>query len=434
MYRATIIRSLLALPALASTLAPPARAAAQMPAQICYGSPDVSCNLVFQQCLSSGKLWSSPICLAAATCAGLEPFLEALCCSTGRCLDPAREPSLDYNLYASIVGPCAWAPGGCPVQPKDFVKFYYDTLLDMGSFNLPPVRTVVGWWYSIISWTATGSQIPYKNFNDWLHYSNPSVEPQQSPHIDGEHEGENAHAHLHGHPQEMPADGDNTHQALFASLQGNSSTSNTSDPTESTDMAAHMRRAASAASSSASAAPAKVYTYHIDCNTYADVCENWCFYVFCKQGGAQAAWTVNVARADAAARRKDSQCGKLKPNKCSNKGTGTGADGKWPAHKYGYDCDEQPKASNAQGGDGSATRCVPLTENRSEGTVWKNFINGQDASQRDYLADTTAVTVVLDNPPSGALCKSLRPPARTVCPRLASASDAGVMDDLVRQQ
>lgn len=26
------------------------------------------------------------------------------------------------------------------------------------------------WWTPILDWTATGTTIPYTNFDDWLHY------------------------------------------------------------------------------------------------------------------------------------------------------------------------------------------------------------------------------------------------------------------------
>ncbi|GJE98894.1 hypothetical protein PsYK624_151310 [Phanerochaete sordida] len=167
---------------------------------------------------------------------------------------------------------------------------------------------------------------------------------------------------------------------------------------------------------------------------YTEVCENWCYYVYCKQNGDQAAWTVKVARQGADTRRGGAQCKKVQPNKCSNKGTGDGKNGKWPKHKHGWDCDEQPKASNAQGGAGAATRCIDPTENRSEGLVWMKFINGKTADQPDYLDDTTPVNVVLDDSWNGGLCKSLHHPDVTVCPQAASPNDPGVENDLERQQ
>ncbi|GJE98890.1 hypothetical protein PsYK624_151270 [Phanerochaete sordida] len=488
MHRAAFVLSLVALPALVATQASSPSAVPQTPAQICYGSPEASCNLIFQQCVASAQLWSSPACVAAATCAGLEPFLEALCCSTGQCLDPSSEPSLDYNVYADIVGPCAWAPGGCPVQPKDYVKFYYDTLLDAGSFDLPPVKTVIAWWHAIISWTATGAQSPYKNLNDWLHYSSPPVEQQQtnsanalpaesdpalpsatpvgppstddappsmpiepssapsapasaqgqSQHLDVGHGGKDGHAHFHGHAQEDPSDGSDLMQALFASLQGNSSDSDPSsdsgpsvpsEPINPSGKAALARRSASA-SASAAAAPA-MPTYNLPCGTgkYPNVCENWCYYVFCKQGGTDAnspAWEVTVNRN--AGLRGASAC--KTPNKCSAKEKGTGGWTKNPTTDLS--CDEQPKNTNDEGGAGAATRCVPKGENSGEGRTWANFINDKNAK----IADTTKIKVVLQNPPAGGICASLHAGQKTVCPAAKKPTDADVAagtDDGTRQ-
>lgn len=119
--------------------------------RMCYGSSDASCNLLFHDCVSSTSLWSSPSCLAAATCSGLEHFFDALCCTTGHCLDPVKQPNLDYKLYARIVGTCSQGQGGCSITLKDYIKFYYNTLIDAGSFKLPPVKTVMGWWRDITS-------------------------------------------------------------------------------------------------------------------------------------------------------------------------------------------------------------------------------------------------------------------------------------------
>ena len=59
---------------------------------------------------------------------------------------PARfEPSTLGNfelmllsqIYASIVGDCAWAPNGCPITQQNFIDFVYSTLTEIGSADWP---------------------------------------------------------------------------------------------------------------------------------------------------------------------------------------------------------------------------------------------------------------------------------------------------------
>ncbi|KAF9441531.1 hypothetical protein P691DRAFT_791204 [Macrolepiota fuliginosa MF-IS2] len=70
-----------------------------------------------------------------------------------------------------------------------------------------------------------------------------------------------------------------------------------------------------------SAAPMATYTIPCRDEKYPNVCQNWCYYV-----------------------------------------------------NY-WDCDEQPKNTNREGGSNAATRCMPRSENRSEGSTWGNWIN-----------------------------------------------------------
>ena len=41
------------------------------------------------------------------------------------------------QIYASIVGDCAWAEGGCPVTQQNFIDFIYSTLSEIGSGDFP---------------------------------------------------------------------------------------------------------------------------------------------------------------------------------------------------------------------------------------------------------------------------------------------------------
>ncbi|KAK7022900.1 hypothetical protein VNI00_016887 [Paramarasmius palmivorus] len=145
-----------------------------------HGRFSEPCALLASACRSkiSGGLadiWSDRTCVAAATCQG-----TYLTVGAAGCINPSiksigddGQQSLNYNLYAEIVGECAWAPGGCPITQQNFIDFFYGTLSSIDSTVWPDVqRDVIElWWGSIKGWALTGDTVPYLNFNDWLHWS-----------------------------------------------------------------------------------------------------------------------------------------------------------------------------------------------------------------------------------------------------------------------
>lgn len=166
--------------------------------------------------------------------------------------------------------------------------------------------------------------------------------------------------------------------------------------------------------------------YVTDCTKFPNVCENWCYYVFCHKLGVDknsAFWTVTVNRT--AAMRGKSECGRISPNKCSVK------QGMWPPNPVAnQDCDEQPKNTNDEGGVNAATRCMDRSENRGEGSTWGNFIDNGGPGR---IADGTKVMVQLSGP-SGPLCASYRMANTTVCPLPAQPSDPDAATNAIRQQ
>ncbi|KAI0062638.1 hypothetical protein BV25DRAFT_1915793 [Artomyces pyxidatus] len=153
----------------------------------CIASPETACTTLVALCIAevaygqigANNIWSAPICFAAATCAGSAPVVDALCCS-GSCTSLQGTTSLDYNIvYAPMVGSCAYASGGCPVTWTDYVNYFYNTIQATNTGDWPSSGdAVLGWWADIATWTGfcTGTncvdgQIPYTNFDDWLHYS-----------------------------------------------------------------------------------------------------------------------------------------------------------------------------------------------------------------------------------------------------------------------
>ncbi|GJE99825.1 hypothetical protein PsYK624_160970 [Phanerochaete sordida] len=174
-------------------------------------------------------------------------------------------------------------------------------------------------------------------------------------------------------------------------------------------------------------APLAPGPYDVDCGRFPNVCENWCYYVFCRKTGADknaAFWTVTVNRN--AGLRPQSECGRLSPNKCSVNSVRP-----WPANPVAnQDCDEQPKNTNDEGGANAATRCMDRSENRGEGSSWANYINNGGPGR---IADGTRIRVTLSNP-AGPLCASYRRARTTMCPAPASPMDANVGRDAIRQQ
>ncbi|KAJ8453624.1 hypothetical protein ONZ51_g13495 [Trametes cubensis] len=126
----------------------------------------------------SGALWSNKVCLAAAvaslTYIGADIIAGAASCNNPTGITSLESiPSLDYNLYASIVGDCAWAPGGCPITQQNFIDLIYSAVDEAGKGNWPSSADVVllQGWQPLLGWAKTGDTLPYTNLNDYLHYS-----------------------------------------------------------------------------------------------------------------------------------------------------------------------------------------------------------------------------------------------------------------------
>ncbi|TRM60743.1 hypothetical protein BD626DRAFT_503710 [Schizophyllum amplum] len=124
----------------------------------------------------TGNLWSNKACVAVGASSNKvwPETVQGLagCANQGiACLD--QQPNLDYNLYAGIVGDCAWAPEGCPITQQNFIDFVYSTLSDIGSDAWPSSvdKLISIGWQPLLDWTQTGDSVPYTNFNDFLHYS-----------------------------------------------------------------------------------------------------------------------------------------------------------------------------------------------------------------------------------------------------------------------
>ncbi|KAJ7500671.1 hypothetical protein B0H11DRAFT_1856122 [Mycena galericulata] len=145
----------------------------------CLKTVELSCLNLAANCINSvnsgnfNNLWGITSCVAAATCYDVGDLITSVECQTGFSVTNAAQASLDYdNVYAPIVGSCAFASGGCPITQQNYIDFYYGTLTAINTANYPSSSAVViAFWDAITAWTATGTTVPYLNFNDWLHFS-----------------------------------------------------------------------------------------------------------------------------------------------------------------------------------------------------------------------------------------------------------------------
>ncbi|KAF7344100.1 Chitin synthase [Mycena venus] len=156
----------------------------------CLKTVELSCLNLAANCINSvnsgnfNNLWGIQSCVAAATCYSVGDLITSVECQTGLTVTNAAQASLDYtNIYAGIVGSCAFASGGCPITQQNFIDFYYGTLTAINTANFPSSSAVViALWNAITAWAATGSTVPYLNFNDWLHFSSfPSTTTTTAP-------------------------------------------------------------------------------------------------------------------------------------------------------------------------------------------------------------------------------------------------------------
>jgi hypothetical protein len=78
------------------------------------------------------------------------------------------------QVYASIVGVCAYDEGGCSITQQNFVDLVYSAITDSGISNWPSsVDALISERIApIFAWTnfTVAEGVPYLNFNDYLHF------------------------------------------------------------------------------------------------------------------------------------------------------------------------------------------------------------------------------------------------------------------------
>ncbi|KAJ6620510.1 hypothetical protein B0H10DRAFT_1791709 [Mycena sp. CBHHK59/15] len=84
-------------------------------------------------------------------------------------LPGAATDSRCAQICTNIVGSCA----NSAITQQNYIGFIYGAMSAAGVAQRPSVDDVIGEWSdSIKTWAATGDTVPYKNFNDGLHYAN----------------------------------------------------------------------------------------------------------------------------------------------------------------------------------------------------------------------------------------------------------------------
>lgn len=135
---------------------------------------NLATDCIYHKLNGTQYLWSKTSCVAAATCSGSHNvYVVANCSSPAIPIKQESVPSLSFNIYANIVGSCAYdQPQACPITFQKYVDWFYGSLSAIGSTSWPPNVEFVreNYWNPITNWTATGDVIPYNNFNDWLHW------------------------------------------------------------------------------------------------------------------------------------------------------------------------------------------------------------------------------------------------------------------------
>ncbi|KAI5834097.1 hypothetical protein K523DRAFT_412709 [Schizophyllum commune Tattone D] len=123
-----------------------------------------------------GNLFGNKACVAVAVSSGdIGPStVQGLgSCDNQNLSCLWAQPSLDYNIYAGIVGDCAWQPDGCPITQQNFIDFIYSALSDIGSADWPSSTDTLisNGWQPLLGLTNSTDTISYNNLNLYLHGS-----------------------------------------------------------------------------------------------------------------------------------------------------------------------------------------------------------------------------------------------------------------------
>ncbi|KAI0640410.1 hypothetical protein C8Q79DRAFT_451101 [Trametes meyenii] len=107
-------------------------------------------------------------CVAAAVAATPGTLRDVLSCTNPNIAQETAFPSLDTNVYSSIVGGCG---SSCSITPQNFLDLIYGAISTESSPIYPDNVDDVNKYYigNLIKLINAGDNVPYANFNDYLH-------------------------------------------------------------------------------------------------------------------------------------------------------------------------------------------------------------------------------------------------------------------------
>ncbi|VDC01809.1 unnamed protein product [Peniophora sp. CBMAI 1063] len=117
--------------------------------------------------------WKRKACVAAAVAMGPRPLVDYATCDKASIPESNTLPYLDYGVYASIVGDCAYDAQACGISRQNLVDLVYGGLSAAGATIWPTsadqlVTDVIN---PVFTWAAREPTIPYSRFNEWLQRS-----------------------------------------------------------------------------------------------------------------------------------------------------------------------------------------------------------------------------------------------------------------------
>ncbi|EPQ31358.1 uncharacterized protein PFL1_00693 [Pseudozyma flocculosa PF-1] len=435
---------------------------------------DNPCDYITDKCVTrvvNGQtpvqsLWATRSCVTAATCNGVTPFLQKIG-DQGKSVDPASEDSLADTIWAKMLP----AAGGSGMTFDSFELWFIGSLQFYGQygFGIRDADALV-WWQPIAQWTGfcTGDQcrdgvIPYRNFNDWLHYAGkaptPEPEPEKCNQLYTDYSGSHIGAQKPLNQETCPlSDGSGCPTATSLTRRGDGYEADAKrdqrddDEVSESDLAMqdwvdrnlltsgyhfggaegdavrvffnrtqwdiergrphnfsllaeHERMLHPKASdvvvnidlgaNNTLAARGlerheKRLSVHIDfdCSVIPEVCENMCYGLYCKGHSLAQRYRKNGTGCNDL--RKRNRCKLEDPNYCSSRYPAEFT--VWPTDRSnpgGYSCDEFPFASTQAAYDNNdssriATRCVPASQNSSQGKTLQAGLQTANSINNGY--------------------------------------------------
>ncbi|KZV74697.1 hypothetical protein PENSPDRAFT_681657 [Peniophora sp. CONT] len=133
---------------------------------------------LFEPCIgptNQANIWSSRTCVAAAIAMGPAVLTDFATCDKHDTLSETEQPNLDYGVYASIVGDCAYDKTACKMTAQNMLDLIYSELSKAGATIWPSdasevVADVIG---PVLDWSFGSYTDPvgYTRFNEFLHIS-----------------------------------------------------------------------------------------------------------------------------------------------------------------------------------------------------------------------------------------------------------------------